>query len=54
MLSALKHMTARPQTSPLMGVPGLRRMSGVRLEQSTPMQNERPGFQKAAVAPSKR
>lgn len=54
-LYALKQMTARPQTYPLMGVPSLHRMSGGGgQEPSRLMQNEHPGFQRVAVALSKR
>lgn len=54
-LSALKQMTARPQTYPLMGVPSLHGMSGGGgREPSRLKQNEHPGFQRVAVALSKR
>lgn len=52
-LSALKQMTARPQTYPLMGVPSLHGMSGGGgREPSRLKQNEHPGFQRVAVWPS--
>ena len=54
-LSALQQMTTRPQTYPLMGLPSFHGMSGGGgREPSRLMQNEHPGFQRVAVALSKR
>lgn len=53
-LSALKQMTARPKTYPLMWAPGPRRASRDCLEHFMLRPNERPGFQKVVVALSKR